>query len=50
MDDWVLVQRKSKMDALYSEIEKGISHFFTGLFYSYVLLRNHPFIQSSRGR
>ena len=36
MDDWVWVQRKYKMAILYSEIEKGILHFFTGLFYSYV--------------
>jgi hypothetical protein len=44
---------KQRMLSYTQIIEKGISDFFTGLFYSYVpdtQSSNHPIIQSSMGR
>jgi hypothetical protein len=55
LDEWMIGYefKKIKMNILYSEIEKSISHFLRGLFYSYVSdmqPSRHPFIQSSMGR
>jgi hypothetical protein len=53
MDDWFLTQIKTKNTLLYVNIEKGISDYFTGWFYSYVFdmqPSSNPIIQSSMGR
>jgi hypothetical protein len=56
LDEWMTgfeLKGKQRMPFYTQIIEKGISDFFTGLFYSYVFdmqASNHPFIQSSMGR
>ncbi len=56
LDEWMTgfeLKGKQRMLFYTQIIEKGISDFFTGLFYSYVFdtqASSHPFIQSSMGR